>query len=310
MEDRLMGARSAALPPAMSREEAVALTGLLTLFLVTAAWWALAFWPVPDGPAWLERTRYVCFGVTASGLPDGGGWVGLIAAPLGMLAMLLAGWWSGVRRLARRARSSRLLSGVFAVLGLGTALIVLGAATRVQQARALTTVPELAGGLPPETYPRLDRPSPPLALLAHDGIARSLEDFRGRAVLVTFAYAHCETVCPLVVKHVLAAQQTLGAAGERPVVLIVTLDPWRDTPSRLPAMAESWGLPEADAWVLGGAVADVEAALDAWEVPRSRDLVTGEVTHPSLTWIIDAAGRMAYASTGGADAIASLVRRL
>jgi hypothetical protein len=37
----------------------------------------------------------------------------------------------------------------------------------------------------------------------------------------------------------------------------------------------------------------VEAALDAWDVPRTRDLATGEVTHPSLVYVIDAAGRIA-----------------
>ncbi|HEX6308134.1 MAG TPA: SCO family protein [Longimicrobiales bacterium] len=303
-------ARAAALSSALTREEAIALTGVITLFLVTAAWWALAFWPVQDGPAWLERTRYVCFGVSGSGLPDGGGWVGLIGAPLGMLAMLAAGWWDGVRQLVRRAHSSRLVSALFVALALGTAALVLGAATRVQQARSRAEVPELPGEVPPSTYPRLDRAAPPLTLVGHDGAAHSLADLRGRVVLVTFAYAHCETICPLVVKNVLTAQELLAADGVVPVVLVVTLDPWRDTPSRLPAMAQSWGLPATDAWVLGGAVDDVEAVLDAWEVPRSRDLVTGEVTHPSLTYIIDAAGRIAYASTGGAAALVSLAQRL
>lgn len=294
----------------LGREGALVLAGLLALFLITAAWWALAFWPVKEGPEWLARTRYVCFGVSDTGLPDAGGWIGLIAGPLGMLAMLATGWWSGVRQLVNGARTSRAVATVLAVLALGSITIVLGAAVRVGQAQALAFVPEPAGDVPPSTYPRLDRAAPPLELIAHDGMTRGLYDLRGRAVLVTFAFAHCETICPLVVRNALAAQDQLAAGGTSIAVLIVTLDPWRDTPARLAPMARSWALPSNDAWVLGGSVSDVNTALDAWEVPRTRDLATGEVTHPSLVYVIDAAGRIAFATTGGTDAIVSLVRRL
>jgi protein SCO1/2 len=137
-----------------------------------------------------------------------------------------------------------------------------------------------------------------------------LAGLTGKPVLVTFAYAHCTTVCPTIVMHALRAQDALRDTPDEPAVLIVTLDPWRDTPTRLPAMAESWSLPDRDAWVLSGSVAEVEAALDAWEVPRSRNVDTGEIVHPSLLYVIDRAGRIAYASTGGIDALVSLVRRL
>ena len=62
--------------------------------------------------------------------------------------------------------------------------------------------------------------------------------------------------------------------------------------------------------MMGGSVAEVESALDAWEVPRSRNEQSGEVTHPSLAYIIDAEGRIAFASTGGAETLAELLQRL
>jgi protein SCO1 len=296
--------------PALAREARIVLTGLVALFVTTGAWWALAFWPVQDGPVWLERTRFVCFGVTESGLPDAGGWIGLVLGPLGMLAILLTGWWDGARQLVERARTSRAVSATLGALALGSMVLVLGAAARVQQARSLAFVPESVAEIPPATYPRLDRPAPPLRLMSHDGTERDLTAMTGDPVLVTFAYAHCETICPLIVRHVLEAQHMLAETGTVTRVLIITLDPWRDTPSRLPSMAASWGMPDDNAWVLGGSVDDVEAVLDAWEVPRSRDLSTGEITHPSLMYVIDANGRIAFASTGGAAAIASLVERL
>lgn len=129
-------------------------------------------------------------------------------------------------------------------------------------------------------------------------------------VLVTFAYAHCQTVCPVVVKQTLAAQATLSSQGLRTAVVILTLDPRRDPPSRLPAMAASWSLPAQDAWILSGEVPAVEAALDEWQVPRDRSEATGDVTHPALVYVVDARGRIAFAANGGADALVTLVRRL
>jgi cytochrome oxidase Cu insertion factor (SCO1/SenC/PrrC family) len=309
MEDRLMRTHPAA-PPGAGREESQALAGLVAMFMITAAWWALALWPVDGAPAWLERTRYVCFGVAANGLPDAGGWIGLTAGPLGMLAILVVGWNAGMRGLLRRMRSSRPVAAVLVLLAIGSGVMVTGAAVRVQQVRTAAAWLEEEGEVPPSTYPRLDRAAPTLALRAQHGSTVDLAELRGRPVIVTFAYAHCATVCPVIVKQSLDVQASLRGTAHEPAVLIVTLDPWRDPPSRLPAMARQWGIPQEDAWVLSGAVDEVETTLDAWNVPRSRDMSTGEVTHPSLAYIIDRDGSMAYASTGGVTAMVSLVQRL
>jgi cytochrome oxidase Cu insertion factor (SCO1/SenC/PrrC family) len=294
---------------AFGREEAQALAGLVVLFATTAVWWALALWPVESGPAWLERTRYVCFGVAAGGLPDAGGWIGLTAGPLGMFAILATGWRRGMESLLRRARSSRVLASTLTALALGGVVMVVAAGVRVQQVRAAAVEWDADDGVPPDTYPRLDLPTPALALTAQTGDVVELGSLRGRPVIVAFAYAHCATICPVLVQHALQAQAELRGTTDEPAVLIVTLDPWRDPPSRLPSMAAAWGLPSANAWVLSGSVEDVEAALDAWNVPRSRSTTTGEVTHPSLLYIVDRDGSLAYASTGGVAALVSLVRR-
>jgi protein SCO1/2 len=299
MEDRLI-----------SREEAQALTGLVTLFVVTAAWWALALWPVQDSPVWLQRTRYVCFGVSESGLPDTGGWIGLIAGPAGMLAILFAGWNRALRTLVQRARTSRAYAMLFSALLLGCAVMVTGAAVRVQQVRAVGSWDDVGTRASPRDYPRLDRTAPRLALTAQSGDIIDLATLRGRPVILTFAYAHCATICPLVVARALRAQATLHAGGDSAVVVVVTLDPWRDTPARLASIAAGWQLPQRDAHVLSGAVSDVEKVLDAWTIPRTRDDRTGAVTHPSVTYIIDAEGRVAFITGDGSEAIVALVRRL
>ncbi|MBM4382973.1 MAG: SCO family protein [Deltaproteobacteria bacterium] len=117
----------------------------------------------------------------------------------------------------------------------------------------------------PDTYPRLDRPAPPLGLVDQHGARVDVAALRGHPTLITFAFAHCETVCPALVSQALAAQRN-AAPDSHPRVAIITLDPWRDTPSRLPALARSWQLPD-DAIVLSGAPAEVNAALDRWNAP-------------------------------------------
>ncbi len=297
-------------PSGLSPEEAQAAAGSVALLLITAAWWALALWPVDDAPAWLERTRFVCFNVTESGLPDAGGWIGLIGGPLGMGVILATGWSAGFSELLARARRSGAVAVSFAAVVAGFVLLMAGAAWRVQDARAAVPRAELPGGLAPEDYPRGDRPAPPLGLTSQLGTELTLEDLRGRPVLVTFAFAHCQTICPLVVRDALAAREALHGTAVEPAVLVVTVDPWRDTPSRLPAMAEEWQLPDDGAWVLSGEVDAVQQVLDAWQVPRDRVEATGEIIHPPLTYVLDGEGRMAFASTGRADALIALLRRL
>jgi protein SCO1/2 len=287
--------------------EAGALGALAVILGLTAALWALALWPLPtDAPLWLARTRAVCFGTTSSGLPDASGWLVMIVQPGIMLGILFTGWGGavveGLRWTGRRAggRATLLTAGAAMLLGVG------GAAWRVASAaeRPWATATD---EIPPATYPRLDRPAPALDLVDQHGRAVSLSRFSGRPVLVTFAYAHCQTVCPVIVHDVLAARRAGGRGS--PAVLIVTLDPLRDAPARLPAIAHQWKL-GSDELVVSGSVGAVEAALDAWGVARARDPRTGDVSHPRLTYLVDGEGRIAYATSGGVRAITSLLDRL
>jgi protein SCO1/2 len=154
---------------------------------------------------------------------------------------------------------------------------------------------------------RVDDPAPALALVDQRGSTVTLDALRGRPVIVTFAYGHCETVCPRVVADVLGA--ALRVADRSPAVLIVTLDPWRDTPSRLAAIATIWGMQD-DARVLSGAPETVERTLNAWRIPRVRNEKTGDLSHPAVVYIVSPTGRITYVVDGVAETIAAAVRAL
>lgn len=276
---------------------------------VTLMWWLLAFAPLAEPPVWLAEARSVCFGTLPNGLPSSWGWMGLIASPLTMLAFLLAVWGRFLmeegRRLAAAPLGRLVLLAVVALplAGLGWVGVRVAEARELDRAFALERldipVEDPRGPLPADRLPGGD-PAPELALIDQHGQIVDLASLAGRPVLLTFAFAHCKTVCPLVVETVRRAAQPLDAPGAeaRPVVVVVTLDPWRDTPSSLPGLVGAWHLDPAgfdgEAHVLSGEVAAVEAVLDAYGMPRGRDAKTGDLVHPARIVVLAGDGTLAY----------------
>ena len=289
----------------MSRREVVGVGLLAAVAAITAAWWALALWPLPsEAPAWLARTRWVCFGAMPQGPPSGAGWIALIGEPIAMTALLFVVWGDAVQsglRALWQSSGGRLTLG----LAIGVALAGIGAAGNrvLRAAGAVDREPELSLDL----ITVENRPAPPLALIDQTGQTFTLAAVRGRPALLTFAYGHCETVCPLLVRDVREAAASLPE--EAVAVVVVTLDPWRDLPARLPAVARAWEL-TGDARVLGGSVADVLAAAEAWGVGIDRDQATGDITHAPIVFVIDRDGRLAFSAPGGAAVLVQLVRQL
>ena len=298
-----VGGSGGAKPPG---QEYAGIAAVGAIVAITAAWWALALWPVAsDAPDWFLRTRAVCFGASSDGLPDAAGWLVLIGQPVGMLGLVTVAW-----RAELRAALARLMAHASGQLTIGavTALVIVGVAAAVVRVRSATLEPFSTGALDlAAQLTRVNDAAPPLSLANQSGQTVTLESFRARPVIVTFAFAHCDTVCPRIVSDVLAAQRQLE--DQRPVVLVITLDPWRDTPSRLPFIAESWQF-GPDAHVLSGAPAAVELALNAWRVPRTRNQRTGDIIHPPIVYVIGPNGRITFVVSGNADTIAAAVRAI
>jgi protein SCO1/2 len=302
----------------MPAHERAALLALAVLALATAAWWALALWPAPDEPPeWLARARWVCFNASASGMPSASGWLLLVGEPLGLGVALFAAFGRSLRSGLRRLGASGLGRAALAACA---ALVALGAAaggTRIATLAMANASPDVAAEAAAAladaaAIPRLGRPAPALGLVDQHGARLELAQLAGRPALVTFAFAHCEAVCPALVSQALAAQRAArarGGAASAPRLVVVTLDPWRDTPARLPALAASWRLGD-DGAVLSGAPEQVNAVLDAWRVPRERDENTGQLAHPALVYVLDAEGRIAFAANGDARTLGALLARL
>lgn len=79
-----------------------------------------------------------------------------------------------------------------------------------------------------------------LELTDASGRRRSLEDFRGKVVVVFFGFVYCPDVCPTTLGELANVMKQLGQDADRVQVLFVTLDPERDTPSVLAQYAAAF----------------------------------------------------------------------
>lgn len=285
----------------------VAAMTLTLILVITVGWWALALYPAgADVPAWVVRTRAACFGTVDSGLPSAGGWVLLIGEPIGMVGVLISVWGDALRSdlawLRRRWWGQAVMLSTVLAMSIGSVAAgkVVARAIALERGEAFVSLWAAA----PMTL--LDQPAPPLVLTDQRGERFDLAAWHGRPVILTFAFAHCAEVCPTLVHQLREARR--GAGRESVPLVVVTLDPWRDVPSRLPHIADQWGL-TADDRVLSGEVAEVNAMLDSWSVARARDPITGEISHPAVAILVNEQGRIAARLDGGMDRIRDLLER-
>ena len=75
------------------------------------------------------------------------------------------------------------------------------------------------------------KPAPALQLSNYNGKPVNIDQYKGKAVLVTFIYDHCPDICPLIVSNLHAAQNQMSAAERKQLQIIaVSVDPKGDTP--------------------------------------------------------------------------------
>ena len=70
-------------------------------------------------------------------------------------------------------------------------------------------------------------------LADHTGQRRSLADFRGKVVVIFFGFTHCPDVCPTTLAELAGAMKKIGEGSDKVQVVLVTVDPERDTPEVL-----------------------------------------------------------------------------
>jgi len=133
-------------------------------------------------------------------------------------------------------------------------------------------------------------PAPDFALTSQDGGRVSLRDFGGKVVAVTFIFASCADLCPMLTDKMARVQDKLGPAfGPKIAFVSITVDPERDTPEVLKQYAQSFGA-DLKGWAfLTGDPAVVRDVGRRYGV-FARKAVAGDVDHTFLTSLVDPKG--------------------
>jgi len=132
-----------------------------------------------------------------------------------------------------------------------------------------------------------------------DGKPRSLEDYRGKVVIMFFGYTHCPEVCPTTLADLAHVMRMLGEEAKNIQVLFVTLDPERDTPEVLSKFIPSF---DPSFVALSGDKQAIAKAAKSFGVnyEKHMDKHGGyTVDHTDSTYLIGRTGRPIWMSRYG-----------
>jgi protein SCO1/2 len=145
-----------------------------------------------------------------------------------------------------------------------------------------------------------------LELTDHNGKRRTLEDFKGKVVALFFGFTHCPDACPTTLAELSAVARELGPEADRMQVLVVTVDPERDTPDVLRQYVPSFN----PAFLgLHGTAEETTATAKEFKVFFQKQPLPGgsyTVDHSAGVFVFDTAGRLRLFGQYGAGAKALL----
>jgi cytochrome c biogenesis protein CcmG/thiol:disulfide interchange protein DsbE len=218
------------------------------------------------------------------------------------LAVLYVGWRTGrlgkvrgavrVRLLRNELRDVRirpvaLLPSLLLVVVLVALLLNQGNGGPAATGQTLATNPHIDPGSALGS-----RVAPNFALTDQSGRRVTLGQYRGKAVILAFVDAECQTICPLTTQAMLDAKQDLGGAGSQVQLLGVNAN-WKSTQiddvlnyTELHGMVGRWRFAT-------GSAAALEHVWKAYGVDE-KALVTkadNEIDHVAALYVIDPQGR-------------------
>jgi len=169
----------------------------------------------------------------------------------------------------------------------------------------------LDGSRPFQVLTALDapRPLPAVDLIDQQGEPFSINDLAGRHALLFFGFTNCPDICPLTLAVIADAVRAIrtGSPELAPDVLFVSVDPGRDSPSRIGFYVDAF-----DDEFIGATADDATLAplLEALSVTVHREAVGDEtynVVHNGTIYVLDDAGRWIALFGGSTHRAAEIV---
>ena len=135
------------------------------------------------------------------------------------------------------------------------------------------------------------RKAPQIVLRDQNGKLFKLSSLRGKAVYLTFVYAHCPDVCPLLMQALGAAERTLKDPSSMQIVA-VSVDPKGDTPAAVKSFLAERELTGKVRWLLGTR-AQLKPVWTEYNIlAKSVPDTPAIIEHVSLIYGIDARGNI------------------
>jgi protein SCO1/2 len=152
----------------------------------------------------------------------------------------------------------------------------------------------------------------PFHLVDQNGKPFGDGDLKGKWHLVFFGYTNCPDTCPTTLNELSLALDRLGNARDAVGIVLISVDPERDTPEVLKSYVESFDAPIT---ALTGTADEVAQAAKAYRVyyakhPRADGGY--DMDHSAVIYVMDPEGRFVATFTpdSPAEAIAQRLQKL
>ncbi len=172
--------------------------------------------------------------------------------------------------------------------------VAVGGAIAALRSPSTPTVPSFTAYDPGITWPAGKALAPGFTLRGESGKPISLEQFRGRPVILTFIDPLCRNLCPFEAK-VLGQIARRMPAAQRPAIVAVSVNQWADARSNLLLDKTKWSLPSSWHWAVGSPQALARVWKDyAIGVSAATKTIAGvtvhRITHTEASYVLDLKG--------------------
>ncbi len=148
----------------------------------------------------------------------------------------------------------------------------------------------------------------PFLLTGSDGKPFSSEQLAGRPYALFFGFTHCPDVCPTTLARLAKLRKQVGKGDQSFAIVLVSVDPERDSPAAMARYAELFGTPVI---ALTGSEPAIEGAKALFGVASQKVPQDGgdyTVDHTATTFLMDARGKFAATISPSEDDQAALAK--